>query len=192
MNTRTGKSGFFLLLLVTLLWSISVPPAALANPKIAELERKIADLNLLHQQLKDRMLQAKELSAALAEQEKMLVSEISVLVRSKRITNWEQARQNTRLHYNIELLRTLMPYMDELNDKLTFYQDGRDRLGYLRQLAEDDLRMITALNNLKIDALTTQISLVINRYLPEAHVIQIDPQRIAVPPSQHIWERVAR
>ena len=80
--------------------------------------------------------------------------------------------------------------MDELDAKLLFLQTGRDRLSYLRQLAEDDIRMIATLNDLKIDALTTQISLVINRYMPEAHTIQIDPQDLTLLTDQQVWERL--
>jgi hypothetical protein len=52
--------------------------------------------------------------------------------------------------------------------------------------------MITTLNDLQIDALTTQISLVINRYLPEAHVIQIDPIRIEPFPPKQVWEKLGK
>jgi hypothetical protein len=79
--------------------------------------------------------------------------------------------------------------MDKLDSKLSFYQSGRERLGYLRKLAEDDIRMITTLSDLKIDALTTQISLMITRYLPEAHVIQIDPQEVPLTSLEQAWKR---
>lgn len=160
-----------------------------ANPKLAELEQKIADLTLLHQQLKDRMEQAQAMRGALLEQQNQLISEISLLSKSFKIQSFQQADQHLRVHYNIELLCMILTYMDQLDGKIHFYQAGRERLSYLRRLAEDDIRMIATLNDLKIDALTTQVSLVINRYLPEAHVIQIDPQRIELISAEQVWER---
>ncbi|MFZ1985102.1 MAG: hypothetical protein WAU91_11855 [Desulfatitalea sp.] len=166
-------------------------PAAMANPKLSELERKIADLTLLQEQLEHRIQQTQGIRGALSEQQNLLTSEITHLSKSLQIKTFQQAQQNSRVRYNVELLRTILTYADELDAKVLFYQNGRDRLTYLSRLAEDDIRMIAALNDLKIDALTTQISLLINRYLPEAHVIQIDPQRVTLISAQQAWERVA-
>ena len=165
---------------------------ALANPKAAELEQKIADINLLLQQLKDRSAKVKSIRHALGKQHDALVSEIQIVRKSLGIKSIKQARRHQRLHYNLDLLRTIYTYMDELDAKLLLLQTGHDRLEYLRQLAEDDIRMITTLNDLKIDALTTQISLVINRYLPEAHTIQIDPQHLPLLTVQQVWDRLSR
>lgn len=182
-----------------LLWAvaamcwIAISPAVIladANPKLAELEQKIADLTLLHQQLGDRMAQAQAIRNALNDQQQQITSEIQVLIKSLKINTLQQAAAHLRMHYNIELLRTILAYGDELDAKIQSYQSGRERLGYLRQLAEDDIRMIATLSDLKIDALTTQISLVINRYLPDAHVIQIDPQQVALLSDRQVWARV--
>jgi hypothetical protein len=191
MITAPGKSKIWITLFVaTLLGWLVIPIAPVqANPMLAELERKIADLTLLHQQLGDRMAQAQAIRAALNEQQTELTSEIRVLVKKHNVETLQHAGPHLRLRYNIELLRTILTYMDELDDKIQSYQSGRERLSYLRGLAEDDIRMIAALNNLKIDALTTQISLVINRYLPEAHIIQIDPQRVHPISAQEVWDR---
>lgn len=177
---------------VTMCWMVVSPAGILAdaNPKLSELEQKIADLTLLHQQLGDRMDQAQAIRNALNDQQQQITSEIQVLIKSLKIKTLQQASAQLRMHYNIELLRTILAYGDELDAKIQSYQSGRERLGYLRQLAEDDIRMIATLSDLKIDALTTQISLVINRYLPDAHVIQIDPQQVALLSDRQVWERV--
>lgn len=161
------------------------------NPKAEELEQKIADINLLLQQLKDRYAQVQSIRDALGQQHDALKSEIQIVKKSLGIETIKQAQRHQRLHYNLELLRTIYAYMDELDAKLLFLQTGRDRLRYLKQLAEDDVRMITTLNDLKIDALATQISLVINRYMPEAHTIQIDPQHLPLLTVKQAWKRVS-
>jgi len=177
-------TGALVLWLTAMAWS----PAA-ANVKKAELEQKIADIALLQDQLRDRMQQSQAILDALNEQQNLLAGEIQVLVRSLNIKTLAQARDHLRLRNNLELLRMVHAYMDELDAKLNFYQSGRERLGYLRKLAEDDIRMIATLSDLKIDALTTQISLMITRYLSEAHVIQIDPQDVSLTSLEQAWKR---
>ncbi|MBE0696421.1 MAG: hypothetical protein IH586_05810 [Anaerolineaceae bacterium] len=185
-----------LILIVTFCLGIALgvqvagPDLAYANPKAGELEQKIADINLLLQQLQDREAQVKSIRDGLGAQQKALNSEIQIVLKSLGIKNVAQAQLHLRLHYTLELLRTVYTYMDALDAKLLAYQTGRDRLAYLRQLAEDDIRMIATLNDLKIDALTTQISLVINRYLPEAHTVQIDPQHLPLATINQVWERI--
>lgn len=161
------------------------------NPKAAELEQKIADIDLLLKQLEDRCAQVKSIRDALGQQHDALISEIQIVSKSLGIKTIKQAQRHQRLHYNLELLRTIYAYADELDTKLLFLETGRDRLSYLKQLAEDDIRMITTLNDLKIDALTTQISLVVNRYMPEAHTIRIDPQHLPLLTVQQVWNRVS-
>ncbi len=185
----------FLSIILSLSWYVFSgfscnTPKVFADSRVADLERKIADLSLLNQQLKDRMDQAQAIRTALAEQQEQLVSEIKVLVKTLQIKNFRRAMQELRIRYNIDLLRTTVTYMDKLDDKMNFYQTGRDRLSYLQSLAEDDIRMIATLNELKTDALTTQISLVINRYLPDAHTIQIDPERVNLVSDQQVWKRL--
>lgn len=186
---RTVK-GAILLLAVALLLSTGLAPLAGANTKGAQLEQIVADIDLLQQQLKDRIDQAGILHAALAEQRTTLNAEIQVLLRSLKIKELRQANDHPRLRHNLELLRTIHTYMDELEAKQVLYRTGRDRLSYLRQLAQDDIRMIRTVSDLKIDALSTQISMVINRYLPEAHTIQIDPQKVSPLPIEAVWQRV--
>jgi len=179
--------------LALLLWCAFMGAApASANPKLSELERKIADLSLLQEQLAHRITQIQGIRGALIEQRNMLTSEVNLLVKNHQIKSLQQAQEQMRLRNNIELLRTVLTYGDELDAKILFYQNGRERLAYLSRLAEDDMRMISALNDLKIDALTTQISLIVNRYLPEAHVIQIEPQRVTLLSAQQVWDRIAK
>jgi len=182
-------NAIMLSVMIFLMITLYVAPVG-ANSKIQELERKSADLSLLDQQLEDRMQQAQNLRSELREQQNMLSAEIQVLIRNFKVNTLQQAQQHLRIRYNMTLLGMVLSYIRELDEKMAFYQAGRDRLGYLRQLAEDDKRMISALNDLKIDALTTQISLVINSYLPEAHIIQIDPKNIKPLSAQQVWERI--
>jgi hypothetical protein len=163
-----------------------------ASTKADDLKGKIADIGLLKQQLAERQQQAESVLAALVDQHSELLDEVSLLKKSLNFTSRQQAMKYERANYNIELLRTISAYINEFTDKISFYQTGQDKLAYLQQLADDDIKMIGALNDFEIDALTTQISLVINRYLGEAHIIQIDPEKITQSSAQTVWETIVK
>jgi hypothetical protein len=164
--------------------------AACAGAEADELRQKIADIGLLKEQLTDRIQQAEGVLAALLAQQRNLVDEVRLLQKSYDMKSYEQVKNFDRARYNIELLRSLTAYADAFAQKIQFYHSGFDKLTYLRQSAEDDIKMIQTMNNFEIDALTTQISLVINTYLREAHVIQIDPEKIELPSSESVWKKI--
>lgn len=183
-----------------LLWFIfgSLMAFAMALPasantkviKIEELNQKIADIGLLHQQLIDRNDQVTTIRNALLSQKSSLTAEISILAKSLKITTYSEAAHQLRIRNNLELLRSITAYLDELDIKALYYQNGRNKLEYLKKMAEDDVKMISTINDLKIEALMTQISLVVNHYLPEAHVIEIKNDHIIKPSAQTIWQEI--
>jgi hypothetical protein len=165
------------------------PWVVTANPKTDDLKLKLADISLLRQQLQDRSQQAEQIRQALVDQQDFLAGEASLLCRTLKIKSLKQAQNNTRIHYDLELLRMIEGYLDMLEQKIRFYQTGNDKLAYLHQSASDDLKMMATLNDLKIDALSTQISLVVNQYLPEAHTILIEPAQIKPAAAETVWEK---
>jgi len=169
-----------------------LPVGVSASSKSDELRRKTADITLLQQQLQDRILQAEQIHTALLEQQRQLVDEIHLLRKQHHINELPQAELIPRIHYNIELLRSMMVYIAVFDDKIRYFQTGWDKMSYLLRLIEDDIKMIDTLSDLKIDALMTQISLVINRYMPDAHIIQIDPNKLDPLSAQAVWETILR
>jgi hypothetical protein len=173
------------LLLITVPWF-----NAQANSNIDELRHKIADIALLRDQLGDRKQQTEAALEALLKQQNELLAEAHLLIKSLNIKSFQDAQQHLRLRYDMQLLGTIVSYRQAFELKIRLYQDGRDKLNYLQQLADDDTKMISTLSDFRIDALATQISLVINQYLEEAHSIQINPQNIEVISSQGIWDGI--
>ena len=165
---------------------------ACASAKAEELRRKIADIGLLKQQLSDRQRQVETVLEELMVQQRDLAAEVHLLQKSFGFSSYEQARRIDRAYYNIELLRTITAYINTFSEKIRIYKAGCDKLAYLHQLANDDIKMINTLSDFQIDALTTQISLVINRYLAEAHIVQIDPEKITPLPAAIVWEAIEK
>ena len=183
------------ILIITLaligLMLLSIPcREAQADSNITELQRKIADITLLKNQLGDRQRQAESALEALLKQHNELLAEAHLLINSFNIRTFKDAQGNLRLRYDMELLGTIAAFRRAFEEKIRLYQNGQDKLVYLKQLAQDDTKMVAALNDFQIDALATQISLVVNQYLDEAHNIQIDPQSVEPISSQQIWEHI--
>lgn len=178
--------------IVTLFLMVFLTNTACAESNAHELQRKIADIGLLKEQLADRIQQAETVLAKLLAQQRNLAAEVRLLHKSYDFKSYQQVRKFDRAHHNIELLRSLTAYAEAFAKKIRFYQSGYDKLTYLHQLAEDDIKMINTMNDFEIDALTTQISLVINTYLREAHVIQIDPEKIELSSPESIWNNIVK
>jgi hypothetical protein len=176
--------------LVCFLLSFGIGCEAAANSGADELQRKIADIALLNHQLEDRMRQAEAALEAVLKQQNSLADEVHLLIKSFNIKSFDDTRLNLRLRNDLELLRTIDAYRRAFEAKIRFYQTGRNKLTYLQQLVEDDARMVATLSDFQIDALTTQVSLVINQYLDDAHSIQIDLQNIDMASAQTIWDAV--
>lgn len=190
MRTTTRRLQKFItgLWVVILLFGIAVESQA--NTKIEDLKQKVADMTLLHHQLADRIEQAKVIREKFRHQKQSLTDEINVLRQANKFKAFEDADQHLRVHYNLLLIGSVDGYLKEIDNKILYFKNGQNRLLYLQKLASDDIRMIGTLNDLEIDALTTQISLVISQYLPEAHVIQLSSNDIAPSPPQHVWKRI--
>ncbi len=188
---KEKRIGCFLVVLVFACLMLLPFSEASANPKIDLLKRKIADMQLLDNELDRQMSLAASLKARLAEQRLQLVNEILDLNRAFKLKSFKEATGKLRYKYDLELIRTLDAYIKLLDEKISFYQVGRDRVAFLLQLADDDIRMLTTLSDLRIDALTTQISLIINQYLPEAHTIIVKPEELQKPPAKIIWRQIA-
>jgi predicted peptidase len=163
---------------------------AQADTSLVEMQHKIADITLLKKQLGDRQQQAESALEALLKHSNDLLAEAHVLISSFKIKTLEDAQQNLRLRYDMQLLGTIAAYRQAFESKIHLYQTGQDKLIYLQQLAQDDTKMVAALNDFQVDALATQISLVINQYISEAHNIQIDTQTIEPVPPQKIWKNI--
>jgi len=179
------------LFLILFLVSVHALPAEAAT-KADELQQRLADISLLHGQLQEKIKGAVDLREELYGEVKQLRSEVLSLKKEKKIRSFSEGVEFPRIRYNLTLMRELKGYIANFNDKIRFLQIGSDKLYYLYHQAEDDLRIIHTLNDLKVDALQSQIDGVIAEYLPEAHNLLIDLNRIPYEKPERIWEQLLR
>jgi cell division protein FtsB len=97
-------------LISLLLLSLVIGRGAAADSSTDELQRKIADIALLNQQLGDRMRQAEAALEAVLKQQNSLADEVHLLIKSFKIKSFEDTRSNLRLGNDLELLRTIDAY----------------------------------------------------------------------------------
>jgi hypothetical protein len=170
--------------------TIGCPGMATANIKTDDLKQKVADMALLHHQLSDRVEEARIIREKFRHQKQSLLDEINLLQQTHKYKQFTEADQHLRIHYNLMLIGTIDAYLERIEKKIIFYENGQNRLDYLQKLASDDIRMISTLNDLEIDALTTQISLVISQYLAEAHAIQLQTSDLDAVAPEKIWASI--
>ncbi|MDJ0782197.1 MAG: hypothetical protein QNJ22_09510 [Desulfosarcinaceae bacterium] len=181
-----------LLLLASLVLCSFAPDTLQAAPPAAALQQRLADISLLHSQLQEKIQNAEALRENLYDEVKSLRSEVLRLKKEKGIRSFADAVEIPRIRYNLTLIREIKGYIANFNDKIRFLRIGSDKLYYLYHQAEDDLRIIHTLNDHKVEALQAQIEGVVEAYLPEAHHLLIDFNRIPYEPPKRIWEEVLR
>jgi hypothetical protein len=159
--------------------------------RLQELEHVAADLDRLDRHIEEHMQRMRAARGALRVQEQVLAAEIRELAGALQIKTLQQATRNPRIGNNIVLLGLLDGCLKELDEKLESCQSGRHRLAYLRRMVEDDKRML-ALSDLKTDALTRQVSELIDSFGPQTLALSIDPQNVTPLPAQMVWERIMK
>jgi hypothetical protein len=103
----------------------------------------------------------------------------------------EKAALNTpRLRYDLMLIAELEAYIDRYNQKIGYFRLACDRLSYLYQQADDDLKIVTALSGLKVDALISQVEKTIDAYLADSQALVIIADALNMVPPEKVWQRI--
>ena len=157
-----------------------------------DLQQKMAEINLLQNQLNQRKNNAVEIREKLYGHLSILGSEIKTIAAQKKIETFKGAQAHPRVLHNLQLYGEVQSYIDQINQKIRYYQIGLDKLDYLYQCADDDLKIINTLTHLKIEALVTQIDMVIQTYLPEAHRILISLDNLNIGDAKTVWSQMIR
>jgi hypothetical protein len=173
----------------SLLWSV-YPTTGAANEKSGQLRRAMADLSLLNNQLQERKAEAEKIRGALYSQLKLIQTEARNEIRKANIEDKNEALQKPRIFYDLMLIAEIQAYLERYKKKIGFYRVACDRLSYLYQRADDDLKIVNTLSGMKVEALVSQANLLNEAYLSEAQTILIRPELIAPQPPADVWEKL--
>lgn len=175
---------FFIILLL-------LPGNILANNfKLSDLTNKMAEISSLRDKVIQRQAQASKLIKQLSQTMVDLKEEIKGEKRKLRITSCQEAIRNPRVDYNIKLIQKILVYISRLNEKIQYLDIASEELAFLYQQAEDDLKILETLSDMKIEKLMGQINQTTHKYQSEANRLVIDSDGIVLSPPEEIWESI--
>ena len=177
------------MLSVCLLLAGLVSPLGARQPADSQqLQRTMAGIALLNQQLGQRQADAAEIREQLSMRLNAVRTEALQEVRDNRIESEAAALAHARVRYNLMLMAEIRAYIKRYARKIAYYRVACDRLRYLYQQADDDLKIINTLAGVKIDALIAQIQKVLDGYLADAQTLVIEPDTLTFDTPQAIWK----
>ena len=152
-----------------------------------QLRRTMADISLLNSQLAQRKADAAQVREELASRLNEIKIEIRELARETGVKDLAAAMQSPRIRFDLQLMAEIQAYMDQYARKIRYYRVACDRLSYLYQQADDDLKIVKTLSGMKIDALVSQTEMILNAYFPDAQTLVIHPMDMVVASPETVW-----
>lgn len=176
------------LMFVIVLILMALPATVTASASEEQLRRTMAEISLLNSQMAQRKADADGIRDALSSRLEEIKAEASHESRKKGIKTKSGALGSPRLFYDLMLMGEIQAYIDRYAQKIGYYRIACDRLSYLYQQADDDLKIVRTLSDMKIDALISQTDKVLAGYLPDARTIVIQPDTLMIEPPEKIWK----
>ncbi len=176
------------IVLALLVW----PSSVTANNKAELLRQTMADIALLNSQMAQRKTDAGGIRDALSAQLEAIKTEARREWREKEIDTEAEALKNPRLLYDLMLMAEIQAYIQRYTQKIGDYRVACDRLSYLYQQADDDLKIVSTLSGMKIDALISTAEKILDGYRPEAQTIVIQPNKLTIEASEKMWQALKK
>ncbi len=180
------------LMSVIVLLLLVLPSAAAADNNAERLRQTMADIALLKGQMAQRKTDAGAIRDALSAQLEAIETEARHEWQEKGIVTAAEALKNPRLLYDLMLMAEIQAYIHRYAQKIVDYRVACDRLSYLYQQADDDLKIVSTLSGMKIDALVSQAEKILDGFLPEAQTIFIHPDKLIIDAPEKMWEALTR
>jgi len=178
------------LLIIMVFGLMALPLSVGANAKGEQLRRTMAEIALLNGQMAQRKADASGIRDSLSARLKAIETEAEQEWRQKRNRTNADALQHPRLLYDLMLIAEIEAYIDRYTEKIAFYRVACDRLSYLYQQADDDLKIVSTLSDMKVDALISQVEKILNDYLPDAQTLVVQPGTLNIAPPEKIGKRL--
>jgi hypothetical protein len=171
---------------------LGLPSTVTADNNDEKLRQTLADISLLNSQLAQRRADAEGIREALSARLEEIKKEAWREVREKGIKTDADALKNPRLSYDMMLMAEIQAYIHRYTQKIGYYRVACDRLSYLYQQADDDLKIVNTLSGMKIDALISQAEKILDGYLPDAQTLVIQPDTLTIEAPEKIWKTLKK
>ena len=184
------KQKFGCCLLSLLVLSIFSNPAAASSHKTAALEQKSVEISALRVKIIDKIDQGIEMRIFLQKRLNVFRDEIKIEQNRFGLTEPEAPLENLRINYNLNLIQHLRAYLDRLDERIAYFETGKERLKfYLRQI-KDDIAIIHTLKDLEIENLIDRIDTVLDEFMPEIQKPIFDAFDIRLMPTDRVWSEI--
>jgi hypothetical protein len=178
-------------ILALLVLSILSSLTAASSRKKAALEQKVIEISALRAKIIDKIDQGIEMRIFLQKRLNELRDEIKVEQQNlSGINGYEAPLENLRINYNLNLIQHLRAYIEQLDERIAYFQAGNERLKfYLRQI-KDDIAIINTLKDLEIENLIGRIDTVLDEFIPETKKKIFDALDIRLMPTEQVWNEI--
>ena len=180
------------IMFVMVLAFLVLPSTVMANKKDEQLRQTMADISLLNNQMAQRKTDAIGIRESLSARLEEIKTEAWREWREKGIKTDAEVLKNPRLLYDLMLMAEIQAYIHRYTQKIGYYRVACDRLSYLYQQADDDLKIVSTLSDMKIDALISQAEKILDDYLPDAQTLVIQPDKLTIEAPEKIWETLKK
>ena len=180
-----------------IIWTVSIlmlllngNPAWAASTKTRVLEQKLSEISSIQAKIIDKIDQALEMQTRLEHQLATMQDEIRSEQIREAIHSYQEAMQNLRIRYNLCLVQILMAYIEKLDERIAYFQNGDEQLKFLVYRIKDDMAIIHVLKDMEIDHLTERTNRVLAEFGPEIQKPVFNVTDIHKFNSEHIWEQI--
>lgn len=162
-------------------------PLSAAGVKKQALEQKIGEISSLRAKIIDKIDQAVEMRTHLENQLVDLQGEIRSEQTRSGIYSHQEALQNLRIRYNLNLIQVLKAYLKRLNERIAYFQNGNEHLKFLAHEVKDDIAIINTLKDMEINSLTDRINRILDEFIPETKKRIFNVAGIQMLPIESVW-----
>lgn len=162
------------------------------NPKENILRQKMTEILSMRGRITEKRAQAIEIHEHLKGQLAEIKDEIKSEQKRLKTGSFQKAISFPRIDYNLKLVQRLRAYISMLSDKIVYFQIGNDMLEFLYEHADDDLRIVQILNDMKVEKLMARIDQVLQEYLTATNNDPVDVQNVVPGKSEKTWNEIMK
>jgi hypothetical protein len=178
------------ILLTAMILLLSIGSIGASSLKTRSLEQKIYEISVLRAKMMDKIDLAVEIRTRLEQRFAELRDEIRAEQTRIVIHSRQQALQNLRIRYNLDLIRVILAYTNRLNQRIDYFQTGNERLRFMVDQINDDIAIINTLEDMEIENFISRIDRLLDEFTPEAKKQLFEATDIQLEPIDHIWNEI--
>jgi hypothetical protein len=175
-------------ILISVWLGLAAPAAGAVNAaKMDLLQQRISEIQALQTLMDEIRSQAAALQGTLQAK----VAEYSLEIRKEQadleLKTFDQAIKVYRVRYNLKLVQQISAYLAAVSERIAFFQEGRERVDFLLQQAQDDLKMVQTLSDMEIADFIGRMDPVLAKYKEAANSNLFNIETIRQEKLEALW-----